>query len=77
MAELDNIGDHMPIDEFLNCCRTTCFIDYDGFGNLATADKESNVGIKPSMYYVKRGGVIIRTSRKLPKWATHIVWYNR
>jgi len=75
--DIPTFGDHMTIEDFLACCRDTAFIDYDGFGNLATTGQESTMEIKPSMYYRKKDGKIIRTSHKIPNWATHVVWYNR
>lgn len=58
----------MPIEEWLDGVRTSFFIDYDGYGDLATATHVSNVTWRPSMV----SGV-----NKPPKWATHICWYNK
>ena len=63
----NDIGDLMPLKQFLECVEFGGFIDYDGFGHLATIDKESDITISPSKV----------NSYKFPKWCTHIVWYNR
>ena len=58
--------DVYTIEEFLNCVKCNAFIDYDGFG-----------------YPVKDGladeGIQIYPSQidKIPKDATHIIWFNR
>ena len=46
------------------------FIDYDGFGLLATTTTESNIDVKPSQ--VKDGKL-----PNLPEWATHVLWFNK
>jgi len=65
--ELPEYGDHMTIEEFVQSCKVGLFIDYDGFGRFATKDKESSLMISPS-------GLKKIT---IPKWATHVMWYNR
>lgn len=76
--DIPDSGDHMKVKDFLSCCEGTAFIDYDGFGKLATRAQESTMLVKPSMYYRKeKGGKMVRTSRKIPRWATHVVWYNK
>lgn len=64
---LPDYGDHMPLSEWLGSVECGGFIDYDGSGELATETHCSNVRISPSQ-------VDLFT---FPKWATHIVWYNR
>jgi hypothetical protein len=59
-------GDLFTIKEWKDAVRSGSFIDYDGFGDLATKTGVSNCRIRPSQSYVV-----------LPKWATHILWYNR
>ena len=65
--EIPEYGDLMPLQEWINCCESGGFVDYDGHGNLATADKCSRIEISPSQ----------RRVIKYPSWATHIVWYNK
>lgn len=60
-------GDLMTLQDFLGCVECGAFIDYDGYGELATATTVSNIEISPSE--VKRF--------EFPEWATHILWYNR
>lgn len=57
----------MTWDEFAQAVQAGGFIDYDGFGELATEDKVSNVVIYPS----------IVKDFKRPAWATHVSWYNK
>jgi len=61
-------GDLFTIREFIEYCDIGGFIDYDGFGHLATADKESTVDIIPSE---------VRKTITLNPWATHVLWFNR
>lgn len=65
--EKNNYGDLMTFDEFKECCESGGFIDYDGSGNYATADEESNITINPSD--IEEG--VYRTD------FTHVMWYNR
>lgn len=57
----------MPLGEFLQAVECNAFIDYDGFGELATETHCSDIEIYPSQ--VKETA--------FPDWCTHIVWYNR
>jgi hypothetical protein len=57
----------MTIKKWMECCDAGGFIDYDGFGELATRKGHSDIAISPSQ----------RKTMKIPKWATHVVWYNR
>jgi hypothetical protein len=66
LVEMEVIGDHMELEIFTNDCRLGLLNDYDGFGLLATEDEESNIVIKPSDLF----------QTNIPKWATHIIWYN-
>jgi hypothetical protein len=65
---LPDFGDHMPINEFIECVKTGGFIDYDGHGRLATQTEESDVLIYPSD---------INPDWKAPEWATHVMWFNK
>ena len=66
-SEIPKYGDHMTIKEWLECVECGGFIDYDGYGDLATINKVSDITICPSE--AKR--------YKFPDWCTHIMWYNR
>ena len=60
-------SDHMPLEEFIECCSYNGFTDGDGCGHLATHDKCSNIEIMPSDI----GNI------EIPTWATHVVWDNK
>lgn len=64
-----DLGDIMPLNEWLDCVQSGGFIDYDGHGSLATKSGYSSVDISPSDITVLKV--------KIPSWVTHIVWYNR
>ena len=68
LKEHTDYGELLTIPEFIEYCDAGGFIDYDGYGHLATADKESSVNIIPS----KR-----RKTIALNPWATHVMWFNR
>lgn len=70
MRPLENYGDHMPVTEFVDYVEVGLFIDYDGHGELATAEEVSDLTIFPSQV---RG----RGMAAIPREFTHIVWYNR
>jgi len=57
----------IPLQEWIECVQCGGFIDYDGYGELATETQTSNITISPSE--MKR--------YNFPEWATHIMWYNR
>ena len=57
----------MPLQEFIDCVECGAFIDYDGFGELATATHCSEIEIYPSEVKVTQW----------PEWCTHIAWYNK
>lgn len=65
--EVPDYGDHMTLEEFRENVECGGFIDYDGFGHLATATQESDVRIYPSD---------LKTMKIDVKY-THVVWYNR
>lgn len=71
LEPLDDIGRHMTMENFLECVKTGAFIDYDGYGVLATATHqggETKQKIRPSD--IKKG------KNPDPYW-THVMWYNR
>ena len=55
------------LQEWIGCVRCGGYIDYDGYGRLATATHVSDVEICPSEL----------VNYKFPNWATHVMWYNR
>ena len=58
--------DVYTIEEFKGLCECKAFIDYDGFGYPVKDNKaDEEIVIKPSKL------------NRIPKDATHIVWYNR
>ena len=65
--EIPDYGDVMPLKEFIECCKSGGFIDYDGSGSYVKDGKESNISIYPSD--VKFNS--IRTDFDT------IIWYNR
>lgn len=67
LRKLPDYGDHMTMEHFNANCDCGGFIDYDGYGNLATETNCSDIEIYPS----------IRKTMNIPKWATHVVWYNK
>lgn len=67
MKDIKKGDDHMTIEEFISCCKSGSFIDYDGSGNYATDTQESNISIYPSD--ITEG--VYRND------FTHVVWYNK
>lgn len=67
--EISEYDCHLIIDDFVNSVKCGAYTDDDGFGYYATADKVSNI--------VVNLGDIEYNEDERPKWATHIVWYNR
>jgi hypothetical protein len=59
----------MKIEEWLAAVKAGAYIDYDGIGYLATEKEESNREVLPS----NTG----KRAFKVPKWATHVCWYNK
>lgn len=61
-------GEHVcNMEDFIDCCKTKCFIDYDGHGDYADGKRKTNINIKPS--HVMNGDHLTEF--------THVVWYNR
>jgi hypothetical protein len=63
----EHFGYLMPLQEWKDCVKCGGFIDYDGYGELATETQTSNMMISPSEM----------KNYNFPEWATHIMWYNR
>jgi len=67
MRPIGDVGTLMTWADFLEGVEGGMLDDYDGFGELATADAVSRVEVNPS-----DAADLVR-----PDWATHVVWYNR
>lgn len=67
LSDLPEWGTHMPVEEFAACVEAGGFIDYDGWGHLATAYRVSNIEIRPSNFEDRRDDAVY----------THVVWYNK
>ncbi len=67
LRSIPEYGDHMTLEEWKDGVASGGFIDYDGYGELATKDGCSDIEIHPSQL----NGFLF------PSWCTHIVWYNR
>jgi hypothetical protein len=64
--KLPDYGDLMTVDDFKEACGVGAFIDYDGYGHPVKDGKMSReVDVLPS----KRD--------KIPKDATHVMWFNK
>jgi len=64
---LDDIGYHMTMEEFISSCECGGFIDYDGFGYYASADRQTDKVIIPSHVM----------SKEHDETYSHVMWYNR
>lgn len=58
-----------PWESFRGACKRGTFVDDDGYGEFATATMTSGVSVTPSQ--------AADPKFKKPKWATHVVWYNK
>jgi hypothetical protein len=67
MSDIPKYGCHMTFPAFKATCINGGFIDYDGSGNYATVDKQSNISIFPSDIM----------SNSFREDFTHVCWYNR
>lgn len=67
MTPLPDCGDLMTLDEFIEDCKSGCFIDYDGYGYYSDGVYETDIKVYPSN--VLDGEIQY-------KW-THVNWYNR
>ncbi len=65
-GDVDN-GDVMSLKEFIECCESGGFIDYDGFGYYVKEGKEYNIEIYPSDV----------ENNAIRKDFDTIVWFNR
>jgi len=69
LEPLPDYGDHMTWESFKDSCESGGFIDDDGTGDLATATQVSGRSVSPSR--------ALDPNWRKPKWATHVVWYNK
>ena len=65
--EIPTYGTLMPLDQFVDCCKSGGFIDYDGSGNYVKNGQMSNITILPS-------DVKLNMVRKD---FDQIIWFNR
>ncbi len=84
MKPIPKDSDVYTIEEFIKMVEEGCFIDYDGWGNYATATEVSDESIYPSDITgsadrFDHTGKFIKTIdiQKKIKNFTHVVWYNR
>lgn len=64
---LPDYGAHMPLAEFISCCESGFFIDYDGVGNYASATEMFPQEVYPSD--VQR--------KNIDRQFSHVVWFNK
>jgi hypothetical protein len=66
-SEIPDYGDLMKISEFIECCESGGFIDYDGYGKYSRMGRISDITIYPSD--IEAG--------EFRKDFDHVVWFNR
>ena len=59
----------LTIKEWTDMVDIGAFVDYNGYGYLATDFEESNIKILPSQ--------AIDGRYTFPEWATNVIWYSR
>ena len=67
VRDLPDYGDHMTLEDFVDCCQSGGFIDFDGYAKYATSDKMSDINAYPSD---------VADSDIDWRW-THVVWFNK
>jgi len=67
LEPIPDYGDVMPLEEFIECCETGGFIDYDGHGRYVKDGQATNIYVYPSD--VKHGAI--------RKEFDKIIWFNR
>jgi hypothetical protein len=72
--ELPEYGDLISVADWLNQVRVSNFIDYDGNGRLVMKLSDSVWVIGMATLYPSD---ITLFNLTLPKWATHVLWFNR
>jgi len=66
-SELSTFGSVMPLKEFISCCKSGGFINYDGFGLYVKDGKESDIEIYPSDI----------KNKCVRKDFDTVIWFNR
>jgi hypothetical protein len=69
LTPIPEYGDLMTLKEFISCCKSGGFINYDGTGYFATEEGYNRYERAIPSNIVK--GIQIH------KWATHVMWFNR
>jgi hypothetical protein len=77
---LPNYGDLFTIVDFKRDVDCGALLDYDGYGYLSNGYQVAyDFVVYPSLF--KRGKVAFEYKKKeiidIPKWATHVIWFNR
>ena len=67
MSPIPDYGDLMTMQDFIACCQSGGFIDYDGHGCLSDGVSMSDTIILPSHI----------ASGNYPKGYSHVVWFNK
>ena len=70
--EIPDFGDVFEIDKFIKLCEMKGFIDYDGYGQLASKDKMSCLEIRPSMLL----NDIMYRDQRVTSIYTHVIWFK-
>lgn len=87
MEDIEDQDEVMTIDNWKSCVKIGGFIDYDGWGYLATEKQKSNIRIFPSSLDYETDTItyisvefdeprFISSKIDLSKF-THVVWINR
>lgn len=69
---LPNYGDLIPLAKFVEQVRDRAFVDHDGMGCWATAT-EAEWGGPDTWVWPSQ----LSKGKKPPKWATHVLWFNK
>lgn len=64
--EIPDYGDTFTMDEFIECCESHSFVDYDGYGYYSDGKL---------MYGLVRPSDVIKG--KINKSYSHVVWFNK
>ena len=78
-------GSLMTLKHFIECVKTGCFIDYDGYGKYATKRRMSDKIISPSDITGKRSEFsfktgkfkIIKVKKNVNRAFKYVVWFNK
>lgn len=64
-----DIGDLMTVEDWLEACEETCFLDCDGFGDAVRWVGTDEIVLEEFIYPSQRD--------QLPEGTTHILWFNK